>query len=116
MDGSWSIGVGPDGKPSARRFRVDYGILIRAASPFAPDRRLFVLAGIYGFGTWAGARLPLDEHFLRLSARYDDFECLYRVEVHQNQLLAISVVALRDLPWQRRPLPRGEGTGSADPG
>ena len=116
LDGSWSIGVGPDGKRSARRFRVDYGILIRAASPFAPDRRLFVLAGIYGFGTWAGARLPLDEHFLRLSARYDDFECLYRVEVHQNQLLAISVVALRDLPWQRRPLPRGEGTGSADPG
>jgi len=114
FDDSWFIAVGPDGKRSARRFRVDYGILIRASSPFAQDRKIFVIAGIYGFGTWAGARLPLDEHFLRLCARHDDFECLYRVEVHQNQLLTISVVALRDLPRPRH-LPDGGGSGSARP-
>jgi len=39
----------------------------------------------------------------------------YRVEVHQNQLLTISVVALRDLPRQHRHLPGGSGTGSARP-
>jgi hypothetical protein len=97
FDDSWFISVGPDGKRSARRFRTDYGIMIRASSPFAQNRKIFVIAGIYGFGTWAGARLPLDETFLRLSARHDDFECLYRVEVHQNQLLTISVVSLRSL-------------------
>ncbi|MFI7546565.1 hypothetical protein [Actinoplanes sp. NPDC049599] len=116
FDDSWSIAVGPDGKRCARRFRVDYGILIRATSPFAADRKIFVIAGIYGFGTWAGARLPLDEHFLRMCARHDDFECLYRVEVHQNQLLTISVVALRDLPRQDRHQPQIGGTGSARPG
>lgn len=102
FDGSWFIVVGPDGKRLARRFKVDYGILVRTASPFARDRKLFVIAGIYGFGTWAGARLPLDRDFLGQCAPHEDFECLYRVEVHQNQLLAVSVMSIRALPQLRQ--------------
>jgi len=111
LDESWFISTAPDGTRTARRFRVDYGILVRGQNPFAPERALIVLAGLYGFGTWAGATLPLDAEFLRRCAGLRNFECLYRVEVHQGQLLATSVVALRPLPEIpiaiSHPLPRG---------
>ena len=111
LDESWFISIASDGTRTARRFLVDYGILVRGQNPFAPQRALIVIAGLYGFGTWAGATLPLDPGFLRRCAGLRNFECLYRVEVHQGQLLATSIVALRSLPEIplsiSHPLPRG---------
>jgi hypothetical protein len=95
----WSI-VAKGEDRFARRLRADYGVLIRTRSPFRPDRTLVVIAGIYGYGTWAGARLPLDEEFLRQCEDLDGFglECLYRVEILQGQLIATSVEELRSIP------------------
>ena len=98
FDEGWFISVGVNGGRTARRFRADYGVLVRGQNPFAPRRTLLVIAGIYGFGTWAGAQLPFDEEFLRRCAGYRNFECLYRVEVHKGQLLDTSIVMLRSLP------------------
>jgi hypothetical protein len=95
----WSIVAKGDAR-YARRLRADYGVLIRTRSPFKPDRTLIVIAGIYGYGTWAGARLPLDDEFLRRCEQMDGFgvECLYRVEILQGQLIATTVEILRSIP------------------
>ncbi|BBH70614.1 hypothetical protein ACTI_72990 [Actinoplanes sp. OR16] len=122
-DGSWFITAGSDGTQVARRFRTDYGVLVRAENPFAPGRTLIMMAGIYGFGSWRAAQLPRDEEFLRRCAGLRNFECLFRVEVQQGQLLATSILVLRPLPGIRTDPgspalsrePSGEGHSGSPP-
>ena len=98
FDHSWFISTSAEGGRIARRFRTDYGMIIRSHSPFAPEKSLVLICGIYGFGTWAGARLPFDADFLRDIRGFDSFECLYRVQVHQRQPLKTDILVLRALP------------------
>jgi hypothetical protein len=100
----WSGLVDPNGVVNGRGLRADYGLLIRGQNPFAPDRALVVMAGVYGYGTWAAARLPLDPDFQKRCVGLGNFECLFRVEVHQDQILATSIVSLRPLPTPPAPL------------
>jgi hypothetical protein len=99
LDNTWSIATAADGSRVAQRFRADYGFLVRARSPFVPERTAIVIAGIYGFGTWAGARLTTDAGFLRRCAQQESFdiECLYRVDVLHGQLLKTTIMELRPL-------------------
>lgn len=98
FDPSWFFTVGSDGVRTIRKFRADYGILIRGQNPYSLDHSLIVMAGIYGFGTWAAARLPLDSEFLSRCEGLRNFECLFKVEVQQDQIIATSIVMLRPLP------------------
>uniref|UniRef100_UPI001B8033F4 hypothetical protein n=1 Tax=Actinoplanes subtropicus TaxID=543632 RepID=UPI001B8033F4 len=98
FDHSWFISTDAEGTRVARRFRTDYGIMIRSRSPVAPKRGLVLICGVYGFGTWAGARLPFDKDFLREIRGFDSFECLFRVQVHQRQPLKTDILVLRALP------------------
>ncbi|WP_305782528.1 hypothetical protein [Symbioplanes lichenis] len=106
LDHSWFISTDAEGARVALRFRTDYGILVRSQNPFAPDKMVLLICGVYGFGTWAGARLPFDDDFLATVAPLDNFECLFRVQVHQRQLLKTDIVALRPLPRTRAREPR----------
>jgi hypothetical protein len=98
FDGSWFISVKDDGFRQALRFRADYGVLVRSENPFAPNKTLVMMAGIYGFGSWRAAQLPKDKDFQRRCAGLNSFECLFRVEVQQNQLLTTSILVIRGLP------------------
>ena len=98
FDHSWFISTDSAGARVARRFRTDYGILVRSPNPFAPNKSLVLICGIHGFGTWAGGRLPFDDEFLQATRGLGSFECLFQVQVHQRQLLKTDVVALRPLP------------------
>lgn len=98
FDHSWFISTNTEGARVARRFRTDYGMIIRTANPFASHKSLVLICGIYGFGTWAGAQLPFDEDFLRRVSGLDRFECLFQVHVHQRQPLKTDVIVLRALP------------------
>lgn len=44
---------------------TDYGVIIRARSPFKAERALVVISGAYGYGTWAGVELSQTAEFLR---------------------------------------------------
>lgn len=83
---------------------VDYGILIRAESPFRRDRTVVIISGVYGFGTWAGARVTKNPDFLSRCRALKTFniECLYRVQVIQNIPLKIDILDVRALA-QRPP-------------
>lgn len=117
LDNTWSITNTPDGERVAQRFKVDYGFLIRARSPFVPGRTAIVIAGIYGFATWAGARLTTDAEFLRRCAQQESFdvECLYRVEVLHGQLLRTTIEVLRPLSPARPAAGSAPPDGSSSP-
>ncbi|MET8980570.1 hypothetical protein ABZX85_33690 [Streptomyces sp. NPDC004539] len=78
---------------------VDLGILIRAANPFQPDRHIVVLAGSFGFGTSAAARLLSDPDFLNhpLVSGGSPFEAAFSVEVVAGEPQRIDLKDLREL-------------------
>ncbi|KQV72076.1 hypothetical protein ASC64_20875 [Nocardioides sp. Root122] len=43
---------------------TEYGVIIRAPSPFAAGRTVVVIQGAYGYGTWAGVGLTQSKDFL----------------------------------------------------
>jgi hypothetical protein len=43
---------------------TDYGIVIRSRNPFNPNKGLIIIAGAYGYGSWAGATLVREASFL----------------------------------------------------
>lgn len=45
--------------------RVDYGIVIRAPNPFDTSKALIIIAGAYGYGSWAAIDLIRHPDFLR---------------------------------------------------
>jgi hypothetical protein len=49
----------------AARPDLDYGIIVRARNPFYPRKWLVIIAGAYGYGSWAGAILMSDDNFLK---------------------------------------------------
>jgi len=88
-----------DGRPVAGLIAADYGVLARMRNPYNPHRTLILIAGLYGYGTWGGARLIGDREFMKRCSqlRAEEFECLYKVEVLQNMPVAVYPVILRAL-------------------
>jgi hypothetical protein len=43
---------------------LDYGVIIRQANPFDLSKQLLLIAGSFGFGTWAGVRFVTSLEFL----------------------------------------------------
>lgn len=43
---------------------IEYGVILRAPSPFADGRTVVVIQGAYGYGTWAGVGLTRSKDFL----------------------------------------------------
>ena len=63
--GEDSVGITPQPNVYIPKADIDYGVIIRARNPFAPDRGLVIFAGAYGYGTWGGVNLVLsDDDFL----------------------------------------------------
>lgn len=76
-----SAGAGPDGdggdEPGVYIARpaldhmTDYGVIVRARSPFNPERAVVVISGAYGYGTWAGVQVSQSADFLQRCAELD---------------------------------------------
>jgi len=56
---------------------TDFGIIIRSRNPFNPNKGLIVIAGAYGYGSWAGASLVRDSSFL---LKCDELDLLTKVK------------------------------------
>lgn len=77
----------------------DHGVIIRSANPFAPGRQLLLVAGSYGYGTWAGLRQMASTSFLEEPAVAEGrpFECLVETEVFLDAPHGVRMLALRPL-------------------
>ena len=64
------------------RARSDYGVIINARNPVFPFKRVIIIAGAYGFGTWGAirwmkqARIPR-----RVRSSPTGFECLIPITI-----------------------------------
>lgn len=82
---------------------VDYGILKKVPNPFSPQCSALIIAGSFGFGTWAGVRLTRDKEFLQhpVVVSAHPIECLFRTEVIGGQPLTVTIIDVRPLPGAR---------------
>ena len=61
----------------------DYGVVIRAPNPFAPNKQVLLIAGSLAYGTWAGIRFAVSKQFMRdtVSSTDSSIECLIETDV-----------------------------------
>jgi hypothetical protein len=91
---------GPPDSQGKPMISLDYGVLIKTRNPEAASRQVLIIAGCYGYGTWAGAKLACSERFLRdpLVSQGRPIECLYSTHVISGVPQEPQVLVLRDLP------------------
>jgi hypothetical protein len=118
--------VSPDGEPpfvldsaNGKQYRPerlqdrgsfsDYGLVVLAPNPFNPKTHVLVVAGLYGYGSWAGARLVTQEDFARndLVVSGTPFEAMFTVDVVDQTPQHVSLMTMRPLS-AKRPSPENE--------
>lgn len=78
---------------------VDYGLIVTVPNPLDPDQPMMILAGAFGYGTWAAVRLLASPAFHKSSKRVlkGPFECLIRTEVIGDTPQRTTVAELRSV-------------------
>jgi hypothetical protein len=88
--------ISRDGEP---KILSDYAFILKTRNPFNPDREVLVVAGSFGYGSWAGIRLLIDPLFLKLplvsSGR--SFECLVETDVELDTPQNTRAIILREI-------------------
>jgi hypothetical protein len=83
---------------------VDYAVVTRGRNPLQPEGDALLLAGCWGFGTWASAsvafRPDFNSHEMVKSG--EDFEALVRVAVRSDSLVDIDLLEVRLLRENER--------------
>jgi len=84
--------VGQPGEPGK-----DFGVAVRGSNPVHPDKDALLLAGCWGFGTWASARMTflpqLNTHQLVSHGRH--FEALVGTAVGGDDLMQVDLLDVR---------------------
>jgi hypothetical protein len=94
-DGTYYSGdLDPDGTSGK-----DYGVVIRGTNPGHNEHDALLLAGCWGFGTWASARMAflpqLNAHDLVVAG--EPFEALVTTTVQQDTLVDVELLEVRAL-------------------
>ncbi len=78
---------------------LDFGVLVKTRNPFDPAHNVLIIAGSFGYGTWAGAKLARSAQFLRdpLVSEGLPIECLYKTEVIGGMPQQPQVISLREI-------------------
>lgn len=84
---------------NSKKIINDYGIIFKTANPFAPDKQIIVVAGSFGYGTWAGVRYILSKAFIEnpLVNKNGQIECLITTDIVRETPQNIQMIALREL-------------------
>ena len=94
----------PVTKPNSGEILMDYGLILKASNPFAPSKQVLLIAGCFGYGTWAGVRFAISKEFVtnQIVAEGKPLECVIETDILRG---TPQDIRLRDL----RPLepPRG---------
>jgi hypothetical protein len=89
----------PSRRTDSNEISVDYGMIIKTKNPFDPSKQVLVIAGSWGYGTWAGARFAISKEFSEDPVVLDgkSFECLIETDVVRRTPQDTRVVFLRPL-------------------
>jgi len=82
---------------------TDYGLFIKAKSPFNPRTSILIIAGSSGYGTWAGTRLITEPSALdKAAASGNPFECVFATDVLGRNPQATEALVVRTLNERQR--------------
>jgi hypothetical protein len=90
-------------KDSQEKINTDYCGIIRTPNPFTPDKRLLLIAGSFGYGTWAGIRFVTSEQFVKnkVVSKNKPIECLIEVDIVRRTPQDIRPIFLREIDKTR---------------
>lgn len=82
----------------------DYGAILRTANPFSPGKQILVIAGSFGFGTWAGIRFAMSRKFVEnpIASSNKALECLVETDVVYGTPQDIRLIILRPIEPKSR--------------
>jgi hypothetical protein len=77
----------------------DYGLILKTSNPFAPSKQVLLIAGSFGYGTWAGVRFAMSKEFVtnQVVAEGKPLECLIETDILRGTPQDIRLLALRPL-------------------
>lgn len=86
-------------EPDCDGSATDYGLILRAPNPVAPDKQIMIIGGSFGHGTLAGTRYVTSPEFLGLpvSKAGEALECLVKTDVIFDEPQAIRNVQARSI-------------------
>jgi hypothetical protein len=89
-------------RASPEAVTVDYGLLVKASNPFNANRGVIIIAGSFGYGTWAGIKLARSERFLRDKRvrKGRAIECLYSTTIINEIPQQPEIEVLREISHQ----------------
>jgi hypothetical protein len=89
----------PHGPADSEEISTDYGAIIRAPNPFAPEKHLLLIAGSFGYGTWAGTRFAISKPFTKnkIVVKSESVECLVEADIVLKTPLSIRPIFLRKI-------------------
>ncbi|MBZ5510011.1 MAG: hypothetical protein LAN70_02465 [Acidobacteriia bacterium] len=78
---------------------TDFGLILRAPNPYAPEKEMMIIAGSFGHGTWAATRYVISPAFLALreAKAQGPLECLVKTEVVRDTPQAIHLIVARSI-------------------
>jgi hypothetical protein len=83
----------------------DYSMIIKTVNPFAPDKMLILLAGCFGYASWAGVRFITSKAFLEhpIVSTGVPVECLIQADFVNETPQDMKIITVRKLAMERRP-------------
>jgi hypothetical protein len=81
------------------RVTLDHGVVIKEQNPFNRERCILILAGSFGFGTWAAAKLLRSRQFLAnpLVRKGVNVECLFKSEIIDEIPQEPEIITIREV-------------------
>jgi hypothetical protein len=78
---------------------TDYGLILSGSNPFSAQKMMMIIAGCFGYGTWAGTRYVISEDFLKIRSTHESepFECLIQTDVVRDTPQSIRLLKTRKL-------------------
>lgn len=82
----WYSPEADDGEDGRKIVTLDCGLIIRVPNPWNRSRAVLIVAGSFGYGTWAGVMLARSPGFLndQRVTQARSIECLYETDVDQG--------------------------------
>ena len=77
----------------------DYGVVLKTTNPFAPNKQVLIVAGSFGYGTWAGIRFITSRQFIENPMVLEGMpiECLIETDIVRGTPQDIRLIVLRAL-------------------
>jgi hypothetical protein len=99
MQDKWFSPKSDDGEDGHKTVTLDRGLIIRAPNPWNRSKAVLIIAGSFGYGTWAGVLLARSPEFLSdqrvTQARF--IECLYETDIDRGIPLTPRIIDVRPI-------------------